>query len=377
MVMEKVINKGLEGVVITASSLTSIDGQVGKLMYRGYLIGELAEHGTYEEVVWLLLNGELPTASQLDAFRAELADQRTVPDGIVQMLRMLPQGADSMAALRTAVSMLAVYDAEAEDLSAEANRRKAVALTAKMATIVAAFERVRTGHEPVAPRKDLSHAANFLYMLTGQEPDATSAHIFDICLILHADHEMNASTFSARTTASTLSDVYSAITSAVGTLKGSLHGGANARVMEMLQQVGGPENAETWIKDALANKKRVMGFGHRVYKTEDPRATVLRKLSKELGERLGTPQWYQISRTVEQEVLAQKNLYPNVDFYSASTYFMMGIKTDLYTPIFALSRIAGWTANLLEQYADNRLIRPDSDYVGPRERSYVPMGQRA
>ncbi|MBM3258374.1 MAG: citrate synthase [Candidatus Sericytochromatia bacterium] len=375
--MEKVINKGLEGVVITASSLTSIDGQVGKLMYRGYLIGELAEHGTYEEVVWLLLNGELPTASQLDAFRAELADQRTVPDGIVQMLRMLPQGADSMAALRTAVSMLAVYDAEAEDLSAEANRRKAVALTAKMATIVAAFERVRTGHEPVAPRKDLSHAANFLYMLTGQEPDATSAHIFDICLILHADHEMNASTFSARTTASTLSDVYSAITSAVGTLKGSLHGGANARVMEMLQQVGGPENAETWIKDALANKKRVMGFGHRVYKTEDPRATVLRKLSKELGERLGTPQWYQISRTVEQEVLAQKNLYPNVDFYSASTYFMMGIKTDLYTPIFALSRIAGWTANLLEQYADNRLIRPDSDYVGPRERSYVPMGQRA
>jgi len=377
MVMEKVINKGLEGVVITASSLTSIDGQVGKLMYRGYLIGELAEHGTYEEVVWLLLNGELPTASQLDAFRAELADQRTVPDGIVQMLRMLPQGVDSMAALRTAVSMLAVYDAEAEDLSAEANRRKAVALTAKMATIVAAFERVRTGHEPVAPRKDLSHAANFLYMLTGQEPDATSAHIFDICLILHADHEMNASTFSARTTASTLSDVYSAITSAVGTLKGSLHGGANARVMEMLQQVGGPENAETWIKDALANKKRVMGFGHRVYKTEDPRATVLRKLSKELGERLGTPQWYQISRTVEQEVLAQKNLYPNVDFYSASTYFMMGIKTDLYTPIFALSRIAGWTANLLEQYADNRLIRPDSDYVGPRERSYVPMGQRA
>ncbi|MEB3203905.1 MAG: citrate synthase [Candidatus Sericytochromatia bacterium] len=375
--MEKVINKGLEGVVITASSLTSIDGQVGKLMYRGYLIGELAEHGTYEEVVWLLLNGELPTAAQLDAFRAELADQRTVPDGIVQMLRMLPQGADSMAALRTAVSMLAFYDSEAEDLSAEANRRKAVALTAKMATIVAAFERVRTGQEPVAPRKDLSHAANFLYMLTGQEPDATSARIFDICLILHADHEMNASTFSARTTASTLSDVYSAITSAVGTLKGSLHGGANARVMEMLQQVGGPENAETWIKDALANKKRVMGFGHRVYKTEDPRATVLRKLSKELGERLGTPQWYQISRTVEQEVLAQKNLYPNVDFYSASTYFMMGIKTDLYTPIFALSRIAGWTANLLEQYADNRLIRPDSDYVGPRERAYVPMGQRA
>lgn len=376
MVMEKVINKGLEGVVITASSLTSIDGQVGKLMYRGYLIGELAEHGTYEEVVWLLLNGELPTAAQLEAFRNELADQRTVPDGIVQMLRMLPKDADSMAALRTAVSMLAFYDGEAEDLSAEANRRKAIALTAKMATIVAAFERVRTGHEPVAPRKDLSHAANFLYMLTGQEPDETSARIFDICLILHADHEMNASTFSARTTASTLSDVYSAITSAVGTLKGSLHGGANARVMEMLQQVGGPENAETWIKDALANKKRVMGFGHRVYKTEDPRATVLRKLSKELGERLGTPQWYQISRTVEQEVLAQKNLYPNVDFYSASTYFMMGIKTDLYTPIFALSRIAGWTANLLEQYADNRLIRPDSDYVGPRERSYVPMGQR-
>ncbi|MEB3297996.1 MAG: citrate synthase [Candidatus Sericytochromatia bacterium] len=374
--MEKVINKGLEGVVITASSLTSIDGQLGKLMYRGYLIGDLAEHGTYEEVVWLLLNGELPTAAQLEGFKAELAAERAIPDGIVQMLRMLPADADSMAALRTAVSMLAFYDGAAEDLSAEANRKKAVALTAKLATIVAAFERVRTGQDPLPPRTDLSHAANFLYMLTGKESDETSARIFDICLILHADHEMNASTFSARTTASTLSDVYSAITSAVGTLKGSLHGGANARVMEMLQQVGGPEHAETWIKDALANKKRVMGFGHRVYKTEDPRATVLRKLSKELGERLGTPQWYQISRTVEQEVLAQKGLYPNVDFYSASTYFMMGIKTDLYTPIFALSRIAGWTANLLEQYADNRLIRPDSDYVGPRERAYVPMAQR-
>ncbi|MBM3274658.1 MAG: citrate synthase [Candidatus Sericytochromatia bacterium] len=374
--VDKVIHRGLEGVVIATNPLTSIDGQVGKLMYRGYLIGDLAEHSTYEEVVWLLLHGELPTSDQLEGFKRELATNRMVPDNVVSVLRLMQPDANSMAALRTAVSALAFEDTEAEDNSEAALRRKSVRLTAKMATIVAAFDRIRSGQEPIAPRTDLSHAANFLYMLSGEVPDDYMAHVFDVCLTLHADHEMNASTFAARVTASTLSDIYSAITSAIGTLKGPLHGGANSKVMEMLLQIGATEKAETWIKDALANRQRVMGFGHRVYKVEDPRATVLRRLSKQLGERLGTTKWYEISRVVEQEVLDQKGLYPNVDFYSASTYYMMGIKSDLYTPIFALSRIAGWTANLLEQYADNRLIRPDSEYVGPRERPYVPMAQR-
>ncbi|MBM3268954.1 MAG: citrate synthase [Candidatus Sericytochromatia bacterium] len=374
--VDRVIHKGLEGVVVATNPLTSIDGQIGKLMYRGYLIGDLAEHSTYEEVVWLLLNGELPTAPQLETFRADLAANRAIPDSVIAVLRLLPPEANAMAALRTSVSALAFADLEAEDNSEAANRRKAVRLTAKLATIVAAFDRIRSGQEPIAPRADLSHAANFLYMLRGGEPDEHMAHVFDVCLTLHADHEMNASTFAGRVTASTLSDIFSAITSAIGTLKGPLHGGANSKVMEMLLQIGDPAKAETWIKDALANHQRVMGFGHRVYKVEDPRATVLRTLSRQLGERLGNTRWYEISRTVEQEVREQKGLYPNVDFYSASTYYLMGIKTDLYTPIFALSRIAGWTANLLEQYADNRLIRPDSEYTGPKERPYVPLDQR-
>ena len=373
---DRVVNKGLEGVVVATNPLTSIDGQVGKLMYRGFLIGDLAEHSSYEEVVWLLLNGELPTASELEAIKQDLAANRSIPEAVLGVLRLMPREANAMAALRTAVSMLAFSDPEAEDNSDAANRRKAVSLTAKMATIIAAFDRIRTGQEPVAPRTDLSHAANFLYMLRNEVPDEYMAHVFDVCLILHADHEMNASTFAARVTASTLSDFYSAITTAIGTLKGPLHGGANTKVMEMLLQIGDAAKTETWIKDALANKQRVMGFGHRVYKTEDPRATVLRRMSKELGDRQGSIKWYDMSRTVEIEVLEQKGLYPNVDFYSASTYYMMGIKTDLYTPIFALSRIAGWSANLLEQYKDNRLIRPDSDYVGPKERAYVPMKQR-
>lgn len=376
MMVDKVINKGLEGVVVATNPLTSIDGLVGKLMYRGYLIGDLAEHSTYEEVVWLLLNGELPTAADLASIKTELAANRSVPENVIGVLRLMPKDGNAMAALRTAVSMLAFSDPAAEDNSEPSIRRKALRLTAKMATIIAAFDRVRNGQEPVAPRTDLSHAANFLYMLRGEVPDDYMAHVFDVCLILHADHEMNASTFAARCTASTLSDFYSAITTAIGTLKGPLHGGANTKVMEMLLQIGDAAKTEAWIKDALANKQRVMGFGHRVYKTEDPRATVLRKMSKELGERTGSAKWYEMSRVVETEVLEQKGLYPNVDFYSASTYYMMGIKTDLYTPIFALSRIAGWSANVLEQYKDNRLIRPDSDYVGPKERAYVPMDRR-
>ena len=376
MMVDQVINKGLEGVVVATNPLTFIDGQVGKLMYRGYVIGELAENSTYEETVWLLLNGELPSADQLDEFRSELAANRAIPDQVVSMLRLMPPDSNSMAALRTSVSALSLTDPEAEDGSEAANRRKAIRLIAKMATLVAAFDRIRSGKDPIAPRRDLSHAANFLYMLSGEVPTDLMAHVFDVCLILHADHEMNASTFAARVCASTLSDFYSSVTAAIGTLKGPLHGGANTKVMEMLLEVSDPDRAEPWIKEALAGKQRVMGFGHRVYKTEDPRATVLRQLSRELGEKLGNSQWYKISRTVEQEVREQKSLFPNVDFYSASTYYLMGIKTDLYTPIFALSRIAGWSANLLEQYADNRLIRPDSHYVGPKERPYVPFDRR-
>ncbi|MBI6545563.1 MAG: citrate synthase [Cyanobacteria bacterium NC_groundwater_1444_Ag_S-0.65um_54_12] len=373
---DQVIHKGLEGVVVSTNALTYIDGHAGKLMYRGYLIGDLAEQSTYEEVVWLLLHGELPNQRELAALKAELVANRTIPEHLLTLLKLLPADTNAMAALRTAVSMLALSDLESEDNSEAANRRKALRLVAKMATVVAAFERIRNGKEPVLPRPDLSHAANFLYMLNGEVPKETMARVFDVCLILHADHEMNASTFAARVTASTLSDIYSAVTAAIGTLKGPLHGGANTKVMEMLLEIQDPDNAEHWIKEALANKQRIMGFGHRVYKTEDPRATVLRRLSRELGEKQDSTRWYKISRTVEQEVLAQKGLYPNVDFYSASTYYLMGIRTDLYTPIFALARIAGWVANLLEQYADNRLIRPDSEYIGPKERPYVPVNQR-
>lgn len=376
MMVDMVIHKGLEGVVIATNPITFIDGQLGKLMYRGYLIGDLAAKSTYEEVVWLLLYGELPSSRELTTFQAELAANRSIPERLFTLLRLIPPEANAMAALRTALSALAFDDTEAEDNSEQANRRKAVRLIAKVATVIAAFDRIRGGRDPIPPRDWGSHAANFLYMLDGKTPNDYTAHVFDVCLILHADHEMNASTFAARVTASTLSDIYSAIPTAVGTLKGPLHGGANTKVMEMLKEIGTPQRSELWIKDALARRERIMGFGHRVYKTEDPRATVLRQLSCELGERLGNTGWYEISRVVEKAVREQKGLFPNVDFYSASTYYLMGIKTDLYTPIFALSRIVGWAANLLEQYADNRLIRPETEYVGPKERPYIPLDRR-
>lgn len=281
-----------------------------------------------------------------------------------------------MAALRTAVSALSFYDAEAELASDDANRHKAYRLIAQFATIVAAFDRIRNGHEPIAPRSDLSHAANFLYMLSGEVPNDVYARVMDVALILHADHEMNASTFAARVTASTLSDFYSAITSAIGALKGPLHGGANTEVMKMLLEIGEESKVEEYIKHGLEDKKRFMGFGHRVYKTMDPRATVLRRISRELGERAGSLKWYNMSEKIEQMVREAKGLDPNVDFFSASVYYTMGIALDLYTPIFAVSRIAGWSANVLEQYANNRLMRPDTDYQGHGERAYVAMDRR-
>lgn len=366
---------GLEGVAVAVSKITSIDGALGKLMYRGYNIRELAENSSYEEVVYLLLNGELPTKAQLDELNQKLVASRAIPQQVIDVIRLMPKDSNPMAALRTAVSSLSLYDAESEINTPEANTSKAIRLTAQFATIVTTFERIRNGKEPLAPRSDLSHASNFLYMLTGEEPTEVATKTFDTALILHADHEMNASTFAARVTASTLSDFYSAVTSAIGALKGPLHGGANTEVMKMLLEIGDEAKVEAYVKEGMAAKKRFMGFGHRVYKTVDPRAQVLRRMARQLGE-AGEPKWYRMSEKIEWMVREEKGLDPNVDFFSASVYYMMGINLDLYTTIFAVSRIAGWSANILEQYANNRLMRPDTDYQGASERPYLSMDKR-
>jgi len=367
---------GLEGVIAATSTICFIDGKEGRLLYRGYDIADLAEKATFEEVCHLLWHGDLPTASQLRTLREALNASRVLPKEILQLLRLFPVDAAPMDVLRTAVSALGVIDPQASEDSPEANLNKAIRLTSQIPTIVAAFDRLRRGEEPVPPREDLAHAANFLYMLKGEEPDPLSARVFDVALILHADHELNASTFSGRVTASTLSDMHSAVTSAIGTLKGPLHGGANEQVMKMLEAIGTPETAAAYVKTMLAQKRRIPGFGHRVYRTEDPRAKILRRLSRDLGEQVGELKWWEITRKVEEVVFQEKGLYPNVDLYSASTYTYMGIPTDLFTPIFAISRISGWTAHILEQYADNRLIRPLSEYVGPMRREFVPLEQR-
>lgn len=370
-------SEGLEDVVAASSEICFIDGDEGRLVYRGYDIHDLVSGGcTFEEVVYLLWNGELPTPEQLQSFAATLRTSRELDSHVVQTLHTLPKDGNAMAMLRTLVSTAGLYDVDGEDNSYEASVRKAMRLVAQLPTLVTAIERYKAGQELLTPREDLSLAANFLYLLFGKEVDEATARLFEIALILHADHELNASTFSARVTAATLSDVYSAITSAVGTLKGPLHGGANEQVMLMLKEIGEPAKAETWIREALANKRRIMGFGHRVYHTEDPRATHLRKMSKEMGERVGDLSYYTISQTVERVVKEQKKLNPNVDFYSASTYFTMGIPIHLFTPVFAVSRIAGWTAHVLEQYRNNRLIRPRAEYLGIKRRDYVPLANR-
>lgn len=367
---------GLEDVVAGTSEICFIDGKEGRLVYCGYDIRDLAEHSTFEEVAFLLWNRRLPNKDELEALDRQLRAQRALPAGVLDVLRSLPKDIHPMAALRTGVSVLGNYDPESEDGSREANYRKAVKLTAQIPTIVTAWQRLRSGQEPVPPRDDLPHAANFLYMLSGREPDAYSARVFDVALILHADHELNASTFSSRVTIATLTDMYSAITAAVGTLKGPLHGGANEQVMRMLLEIGEPARAESWIRDALAQKKKIMGFGHRVYKTKDPRAYILEEMSRELGRRAGVTKWFEMSQIIERVVLEEKGLYPNVDFYSASAYYSMGIPLDLYTPIFAVSRITGWTAHILEQLENNRIIRPRAEYVGPERLTYVPLAQR-
>ncbi|WP_078555465.1 citrate synthase [Bacillus alkalicellulosilyticus] len=367
--------KGLEGVVATTSSVSSIIDSV--LTYQGYDIDELADNASFEEVVYLLWNGRLPKADELSELTKELAENAHIPQEITDYMKSYPNDkVHPMAALRTAVSSLALYDEEADVMDEEANRQKAIRLQAKIPTIVTAFSRIREGKEPVAPRNDLGFAANFLYMLTGEEPSDVAVSAIDKALVLHADHELNASTFTARVCVATLSDVYSGLTAAIGALKGPLHGGANEAVMKMLMEIGELENVEPYIRKALDNKEKIMGFGHRVYKDGDPRAKHLREMSKQLTALTGEPKWYEMSIKIEEIVTGEKGLLPNVDFYSASMYHSLGIKHDLFTPIFAISRTSGWLAHILEQYSNNRLIRPRAEYVGPDKQSYVSVEQR-
>jgi len=374
------LKKGLEGVLVAESELSFIDGDEGKLVYRGYTIEDLARDASYEEVLYLLWHGELPTREELDAFRADMASHREVDDDVLDLVADLADAdEDPMAALRTAVSELSAFDDEADTdpTDREATLRKGMRITAKIPTIVAAFTRRRDGDEVVAPREDLDHAANFLYMLNGEEPDDVLADVFDQALVLHADHGLNASTFSAMVTSSTLADVHSAVTSAIGTLSGSLHGGANANVMRMLQEVDDSDkDALSWVQAALDRGDRVMGFGHRVYNVKDPRAKILGERSEELGEAAGDTKWYEMSVTIEEFMAEEKGLAPNVDFYSASTYYQMGIPVDIYTPIFAMSRVGGWVGHVLEQYDDNRLIRPRARYVGEADRDFPGVDDR-
>jgi len=367
---------GLRNVVAGQSGISSIDGQRGVLAYRGIDIHALAERSTFEEIVFLLHRGALPTRAQLGELQQAMARERPVPDAVLAIVRALPARTHPMTTLRTAVSALGAFDPDAEEDGAEARARKAVRLTAQMATLVAALDRIRGGREPIPPDPALPHAANFLRMLQAKAPSPAAARAMDTALVLHADHEFNASTFAARVAASTLADVHGAITAALATLKGPLHGGANEAVMRMLEAVGDVGKAEGWIREAFAQKRKVMGFGHAVYRTEDPRATHLRRLSRQIGEEAGDRRYYDLSQAVEAAVKAQKGLYANVDFYSASLYRMLGIPTDLFTPVFAVSRVAGWTAHVLEQLADNRLIRPESEYTGPRDVEYVPIERR-
>jgi citrate synthase len=372
---------GLRDVVAAPSRICFIDGEKGILVYDGYNIHDLARYSTFEEVVFLLWNGRLPKRDELDKLNAELAANRALPAEIIALLKSFPKSAVPMDALRTAVSALAFFDPERSDNSLDANRRRALRLTAQFATLVAAIDRIRNGKEPLDPKTELSHAANFLYMLNGKEPMDVEARAFDIALILHADHEFNASTFAARVTAGTLADMYAAITSAVGALSGPLHGGANEQVMKMLLKIGSLENVDKFVHDKLDAGDKIMGIGHAVYRTEDPRATHLRKMSEEIGKRQGDTKWFDMSHRIEEIVVdemekKQKPIRANVDFYSASTYYMLGIPVDLYTPIFAVSRIAGWTAHVLEQLGNNKLIRPRSEYLGEMDLKYVPIDQR-
>ena len=370
--------KGLEGVVATTSKICYIDGENGVLAYRGIDIHELAQKSSFEETCYLLWYGKLPGDAELRELSDQLAAERKLDAAVVEFLSRLPRGAQPMDVLRTAVSALALYDPQASANDHAANVRKSIRLTSQIAMIVAAYDRLRKGKTIVSPDSQLSHAANFLLMLTGEKPSDTAERALDIALILHADHELNASTFAARVTAATLSDMHSAITSAIGTLKGPLHGGANEAVFHFLEEIDRRQmDPVEYIRGMLTQKKKISGFGHRVYHTEDPRATHLRRMSQDLGRTSGEPKWFEMSRKIEQFMKSEKKLNANVDFYSASTYHVLGIDVDLFTPIFAVSRISGWTAHVIEQLDDNRLIRPRADYIGPAyPQHWVPIDQR-
>ncbi len=368
--------KGLEDVLAGTSAISTVDGLQGRLIYRGLDIRDLVASSTFEETTALLWNGTLPARKQLDDLQQKLIAERTLAPEMHALLHLLPKCTSAMATLRTVVSALAFLDPNPDDRSAANIVRISAQLLAKTPTIVASWQRLCAGLEPIAPRDDLSFAANTLYMLTGKVPDPLQARVFDEALIMHADHEFNVSTFTVRVIVSSLSDLYSAITGAIGALKGPAHGGANQDVMRLLEAIADPGRAEQEIKNRLAAKERIPGFGHRVYKTWDPRALLLKKRAQELARRAGNTTYYDLSAKIEEVVIREKKLYPNVDFYSASTYHYLGIPTDMFTPVFAISRMAGWTAHAMEQYGDNRLIRPRADYTGPMDVAYVAIEKR-
>ncbi|MGB7202147.1 MAG: citrate synthase [Pyrinomonadaceae bacterium] len=367
---------GLRGVVAAQSSIGDVNGEEGILIYQGYNIHDLAEHATFEEVVFLLWNGRLPKADELAAHIERLRRNYDVPAQVIDLMKHYPKDSDPMDVLRTAVSSLDLYDPKGQGTDRESAVGAAVRITGQIGTIAAAWDRIRNGKDPVVPDKSLSIAENFLFMLRGERADADEEHMFDVCLILHADHELNASTFTTRVVAGTLADMYGAVTAGIAALAGPLHGGANTAVMKMLIEIGDLSKVDAFIEKALEEKHKIMGIGHAVYKTEDPRATWLRKYSQAIAEKKGESKWFAMSQRIEQLMHEKKGMFPNVDFYSASVYYLMGIALDMYTPIFAVSRISGWTGHILEQYAHNKLIRPRAEYIGARDLKYVPVAER-
>src|SRR5713226_4071963 len=368
--------RGLEGVVAAETKLCDLDGAHGRLAYRGYDIDDLARHATFEEVCYLLWYGELPSKPQIDRFTDALVAARAIPDQLVEAFRVMPKDTDPNRPLQAAVAMLGMFDPDTNDNSHAANVRKSIRLTSQMATAICAHHRVRTGQAPVPPAPDLGHAANFLYMLTGKRPNAVTTKAFDASLTLYAEHELNASTFTTRVIVSTQSDLHSAVAGGVGALKGPLHGGAGEAVMRTLMEIGEVANVDAFTQKALAEKRRLMGFGHRVYVAGDPRAAILRGMEEDACRQSGQFKWYEMAVKLHERVQAAKKLIPNVDFYSAPLFYSLGIPVDLFTPVIAASRIAGWTANIIEQHDDNRLIRPRGEYVGPKRRAFTPLSQR-
>ncbi len=367
---------GLRGVVAAQSSIGDVNGEQGILIYQGYDIHDLAENSTFEEVVFLLWNGRLPKKDELEEFQSRIRKNYAAPTEVIALMKQFPKDSEPMDVLRTSVSMLDFYDDQGHGTDRDHAVRAAIRLTAQIGTLVAAWERIRNDKEPIAPDESLNIAENFLYMMRGEKAEADEARMMDVSLILHADHELNASTFTTRVIAGTLADVYGAVTGGIAALAGPLHGGANTAVMKMLVEIGSEEAVDAWVDNALAEKRKIMGIGHAVYKTEDPRATWLRKYSRELGEKKGEMKWFNMSQKIEKAMLDKKGMYPNVDFYSASAYYMMDIPLDQYTPIFAISRISGWTGHILEQYGNNKLIRPRAEYIGERDLKYTPIDER-